>query len=160
MITLFSGWILAEENTMIDFNLENEPLEVKTESFYFQLYFYTSIGEHIGDVLVSHLQIVIFYREHPCILHFSTPPPTDQTNVWRTTLVRNMETRLQIHVNEVLALDFLFSDLTCGYLNRKVEKIEFIDVESVGKFFYRGVPRLGCSLIFTNFIILLHVLFI
>ena len=159
MITLFSGWILAEENTMIDFNLENEPLEVKTESFNFDLCFYTSIGEPIG-VKVRHLKILILYRQYPCILDLSTPPLTDQTNVWRTTLVRNMETRLQIHVNEVLALDFLFSDLTCGYLNRKVEKIEFIDVESVGKFFYIGVPRLGCSLIFTNFIILFHVLFI
>ncbi|KAL5272821.1 hypothetical protein ACHWQZ_G000853 [Mnemiopsis leidyi] len=52
------GWILAEENTMIDFNLENEPLEVKTESFYFQLYFYTSIG-----ICVSGAS----FCEHGCI---------------------------------------------------------------------------------------------
>ena len=97
------------------------------------MYFYNSQGDWAGGVEIQ------FYSAPKYDLswcssswtNFPSTLPTAVDKVWRISLTRTADKRLQIHCNNVEVLNFLLTDVTCDdsdwydYWSRDVEKIVF-----------------------------------
>ena len=118
---------------MINHDLENYPLELKIEgSSVHYIDFFASDEQYAGGI-VSDLSRT--YRIVYCNninFDFPTTLPIDPIKVWRLTLIRNKEIRLQMHCNEDMVVDFLISNSSCPdyphekwnrYWKRKVANI-------------------------------------
>ena len=140
---------------MIDADLENSPLEIKTDSslgsgeeVYF--WFLTSEISIAGEVslhFTSPPKYVLWYCTN-LRTNFPTALPTDTNKVWRITLTKTSGIRLVIHCNEVEVLNFVLSDSTCkdsswnSVWSKDVEKI-FFDREDTASDYHRG--NISCS---------------
>ena len=123
---------------MLDFDLENTPLEIKTDSATgssdkVEINFFNQLNEYAGGVKIffSSMQ----YSLVDCLYEytgydFQNTPTTDDNKVWRITLAKTSDTRrFVIHCNEVEVLNVQLSDNFCeersSYWNRDVTMIEF-----------------------------------
>ena len=101
-------------------DLENSPLEIKTDSSVgsgekVEVRFITSGRAVAGDVIL-YFTSTPQYKLLGCnysTTDFPTELPTDTDKVWKITLTRTSGIRLVIHCNEVEVLDILMSDSTC-----------------------------------------------
>ena len=123
---------------MIDFNLEQYSLVIKTDSTLGSngvvgLRFYTSQGDSAG-YLNLYFSSTPQYRIGACSsgrTNFPTNLPPDNNKVWRITLTRTSGIRLVVHCNEEEVLNTLISDSTCSSSywstnwSKEVAKIEF-----------------------------------
>ena len=133
---------------LIDFDLDNSPLEIKTDSTLesyeiMKVYFYTPQGHNAGGVDISFRPSPMFYLDN-CFnswASFSTDLPTDTDNdkVWRITLTRSIRTsgiRLVIHCNDKEVVNVLMSDTTCGasqwnnIWSKEIKKIKFLSASA------------------------------
>ena len=135
----------------IDADLENSPLEIKTDSSLgsdekVSVWFRTSEGSYAGAVILyftSTIQYKLWVCTYPST-NFPTALPTDTNKVWRITLTKTSGIRLVIHCNEVEVLDFLMSDSTCSssslwnsIWSRDVKEIYFSSSDTASDY-YRG----------------------
>ena len=137
-MVIITGWIAVQRNVLIDFNLEQYSLNIKTDSVLgsnddVRVWFYTSQGDRAGYLNLH------FSSTPQCLIgacssgrtNFPTNLPTDNDKVWRVTLTRTSGIRLVVHCNEEEVLNTLISDSTCGNSNwyklwsREVAKIKF-----------------------------------
>ena len=137
-MVIITGWIAVQRDVMIDFNLEQYSLVIKTDS---------TLGSKdrvIVGLYTSQVDIAgaltLFFTSPPqynigyCntgYTNFPTNLPSDNNKVWRITLTRTSGIRLVVHCNEVEVLNILMSDSTCGasswstFWSREVAKIKF-----------------------------------
>ena len=134
----------------IDADLENSPLEIKTDSSLGSdetvlVYFFNSEGDDAGTIIfhfTSTLQYQLWYCTNSRT-NFPTELPTETDKVWRISLTRTSGIRLVIHCNEVEVLSILLSDSTCtssswnSVWSRDVEEIKFSISDSASDY-YRG----------------------
>ena len=151
---------MEERGVFIDFDLENSPLEIKTDST-------LGSGEEIrikfigdqGDEdhaagLVIRFGTSISYRLWKCFKSetnnkdFPVVPPSKNDKIWKIKRI-SAERRLVIHCNEVEVLNVVLSEETCdtsvwntARWEKTATKIRFggSDTASV---FYRSSPTLG-----------------
>ena len=136
----------------IDLNMENIPLEVKTNSVdesntTLDVELYTAKEEMAENIFIRFFKPAPKYRFSYCNdwTNFPTAPPSTAHKIWRITLIRTSSLQILIHCNRVKVLNFVLSNTTCSdiwshFRNRNpVVKIKFYkgDTASVS---YRAVP--------------------
>ena len=137
-MVIITGWITVQRDVMIDFNLEQYSLNIKTDSTLGSddevgVWFYTSQGGYAGS-----LRLYFFSTPEYLIgrcssgrTNFPTNLPPDKDKVWKVTLTRTSGIRLVVHCNKVEVLNILMSDSTCGasswstFWSREAAKIRF-----------------------------------
>ena len=133
----------------IDADLENSPLEIKTDSSLgsdetVHVLFYNSEGYDAGTI-IFHFTSTPQYQLWYCKswTDFPTQLPADTNKVWRISLTRTSGIRLVIDCNEVEVLNILLSESTCTssswniVWSRDVEEIKFSIWDSASDY-YRG----------------------
>ena len=143
-----SGWIAVQRDVLIDFNLEQYSLVIKTDSTLgsrnkVDVEFYTSQGNWAGDLYLD-FNSTPQYFIWPCNWYYANFPtnlPYDNDKVWRITLTRTSGIRLVVHCNEVEVINYLISDSTCGdndwstYWSREVAKIKFYSGDTASDYY-------------------------
>ena len=124
---------------MIDFNLEQYSLVLKTDSTLgsddlADVRLYTSQGVYAGGLYLLFYSTPQYYISHCNLVptNFPTNLPPDNDKVWRVTLTRTSGIRLVVHCNEEEVVNYLMSDSTCDisawstiYWRREVGTIRF-----------------------------------
>ena len=155
-----SGWLTAQRDVLINFDLETTPLEIKMDGIYgsdgeLKVNFLSAHGETAGGISIL-LETAPRYRFHDCMeaaLSFPTTLPSDTTKIWRITLTRSStEVRVTIRCNNEEVLNVVLSDGMCGhvsnwrsYWEKYVAKIKFPLGYSAADYYraYRPVPPPG-----------------
>ena len=127
----------------INFDLENSPLQIKTDSVVgskeeMQVLFYSGFSG-AGDVdlrFSSPPQYRLYYCDNSWT-NFPTDLPSETEKVWTITNSRvSGEIRVVIHCNDKEVLNVVLSDTTCSYSrwserwSRDVDMIRFFDTAS------------------------------
>ena len=133
---------------MINFDLENYPLYIKTDSVVgsddlIWMYLYNAQGEVAGAIKLLPFQTSPEYFLRHCTLdrhNFPTALPSETDKVWKITLTRtSAEVRLVIHCNDVEVLNVLINISKCNdwrdFWSRKVEKIDFLSADTASDFY-------------------------
>ena len=148
-----SGWIAVQRDVMIDFNLEEYSLNIKTDNTLGSddkvvVYLYTSQGDWVGS-LYLHFISTPQHWIGACNSDYTILPttlPSDKDKIWRVTLTRTSGIRLVVHCNEVEVLNTMISDTTCGdgrwstYWSREVAKIKFPPGYDTASDYYQPQP--------------------
>ena len=149
---LYTGWIPVQRGQFIDFDLDNSPLEIKTDSTLqsyelMKAYFYTSQGHNAGGIDISFRPSPTYFLDqcHDSWTSFRTALPTDNDKVWRITLTKTSGIRLVIHCNDKEVVNVLMSD-TCtrshwdNYWGKEMKKIKFLSVplDTASDFYRHG----------------------
>ena len=117
------GWIPVEQSVMINYDLESNPLEIKTNSDMgsgekIKLFFYTAqetnVDANIGGVYVEFLPTPRYWI-YRCTeyIDFAAALPTTTEKIWRVTVTKSSGVRLQVHCNEEEVINVLLSETTC-----------------------------------------------
>ena len=148
-IKISDNWVAVR----LDFDLENYPLEIKTDSELgsgdqVKVYFFTSQRSEAGGVYLYFTSTMQFWL-YMCNTGYSDFPATllvAKEKIWRISLTKTSEgIRLQIHCNDVMVLNYLLSSMACSYgwwstiWNRDVEKMRFIPSDTASEY-YRPYP--------------------
>ena len=149
-----TGWTQVQHGVYIDADLENSPLEIKTDSslgsderVYLDLR--TSEQSDAGDVIL-YFTSTPQYQLRYCTTSrtdFPTKLPTDTNKVWKVSLTRTSDIRLVIHCNEVEVLNILMSDSTCSssswnkYWSRDVKEIFFSSSDTASDYYTEVISR-------------------
>ena len=151
-----AGWKPVQRDVKIDYDLENAPLYIKTDSEVgsgdlVSVYFLTALKEDAGGVSLifkpTPKYVLDFCSSRTSLAKFSTDLPSATDKIWKITLKRS-ETdgaiTLMIHCNDVEVLNMPI-DESCEdadwstYWSKDVEKIEFSS-DDVASDFYTSLP--------------------
>ena len=136
----------------IDHDLENSPLQIKTNSEVgsneqVRLSFYTAQQYLAGGIYLyfsSFLKFKLFGCSNS-YTNFPTDLPSETDKVWTITLTRSSgKKRVVIHCNDKEVLNVVLSNTTCSdsrwstYWSRDVEKIEFYISDKASDFYRTG----------------------
>ena len=140
-----------QNNVDIEADLENSPLEIKTDSSLgsneiVSVGFYTSAELWVGRLTI-HFTSTPRYQIWHCTskTKFPTDLPTDTIKVWKIALTRTSGIRLVIDCNNKEVLNILLSDTTCsnsywnGRWSKDVGMIKFY--QDTASDYYRGKLR-------------------
>ena len=147
-----TGWIAVQRDVMINFNLEQYSLNIKTDSTLGSddevvVELFTSQGDWAGALLL-HFTSTPQYEIWPCksgFTNFPTNLPPGKDKIWRVTLNRTSGIRLVIHCNEEEVLNMLMSASTCDdsewreFLNIKIATIMFSSLDNATDFIMKIV---------------------
>ena len=128
---------------MIDHDLDNNPLWIKTDSEprsfeIVTVQFYNSDGDSAGGIEIWFLDDTPRFSLNRCItyqLFPTTPDPTTRDKVWKISLDKTEEiTRVIVHLNGVEVMKVPVSEDVCNqwqynwsdYWTRRVESIRLI----------------------------------
>ena len=147
LIEFLSGWVQAKNNVLIDYDLENIPLQIQTDSVLgskdlLWVMFYNSAGTQLGFVALTwntHLK----YRIGFCMgnmIDTPNPLPSGNPKVWKIT--KTGAVSVTVHCNGEKVLDITFSssvcDCGCAWLNQwnqgMSKKIQFHDKDTASDF--------------------------
>ena len=139
---------------IIDYDLENSPLEIKTDTtkgtnVFLIVWFLTAANEDVGGIWIdfTDLRYFIWFCSGPHTSSYSdldTEPPAEDNKTWRISLDRSSGIRILIHCNDIEVLDFVMSDTTCTnsfwktYWSRNVDKMEFKSHDAASDFYKQG----------------------
>ena len=152
-----SGWRSVTISTMINYDVESYPLEIKTDSVLgnkdyeqIKVWFYTAeetdVEENIGGFYVnfkSTPQYWVYrckgYTNFPAALTIATE------KIWRITVTKSSGVRLKVFCNGEEVLDLLLSESTCtyspysstwnSYWTQDMAKIRFYHSDTASDFF-------------------------
>ncbi|KAL5255495.1 hypothetical protein ACHWQZ_G010913 [Mnemiopsis leidyi] len=156
---LHAHWIAVERNVFINYDLENSPLQIKTDSVVgsvelVNVWFYTQDNGAGGVFLyfTSPPQYWLYYCS-TSRTNFPTVLPTETNKVWTFTLSRvSGEIRVVITCNTVEVLNVVLSSTTCSdsswstYWSRDVEKILFNpSLDTASDYYNRAAPPPICT---------------
>ena len=137
----------------IDHDLENSPLQIKTNSEVGSneavvLWFYTAQQVYAGGIYLyfcSSPQYWLYYCS-TSFTKFPTDLPSETDKVWTITLTRSSgKKRVVIHCNDKEVLNVVFSNTTCSdsmwsnIWSRDVKKIEFDTSDTASDFYRPGI---------------------
>ena len=147
-MVIITGWIAVQHDVMIDFNMEEYSLVIKTDSTLGSndvvfLLLYTSQGDYAGGLYLYFYSTLVYKIEYCSSgsAYFPTNLPSDNDKVWRVTLTRTSGIRLVVHCNEKEVLNTLMSDSTCGdsrwstYWTGEVAKIKFLSYDTASDYY-------------------------
>ena len=134
----------------INYDLENSPLQIKTDSVVgsdevVRVWFSTAQDDYTGDVsLTSPPQYYLDFCS-TSNTNFPTVLPTETNKVWTFTLSRvSGEIRVVITCNTVEVLNVVLSSTTCSdsrwsfLWNRDVVKIDFASYDTASDYYRAG----------------------
>ena len=145
------GWTAVQRGVKINFDLENYPLQIRTDSVAgsnekVRVWFYTAQESRVGGVR-------IFFSDPPkyklvhCTspINFPTSLPSETDKVWTITLIMSSGPRVTIHCNDKEVLDVVLTDTVCSdsesdwsaKWSKKAEMIYFHPVHNTAADFYR-----------------------
>lgn len=128
-----AGWIAVQRDVDINYDLENSPLEIKTNNKdKIRVRFHTASDEYAGAVSIF-INQTPKYALGGCTISdriFSTPLPSGTDKIWRITLTRKSEVRLILHCNNEEVLNVVIAD-TCDDNGWRQNWIEDVDVEKI-----------------------------
>ena len=147
-----SGWIAVQRDVMINHDLENSPLQIRTESAVGSneeaaLYFYSVEDHYIGGVglyFTSPPQFWLFLctsskTDFPSVL------PTETDKIWTITLIKTAgAVHFMMHCNNKEVLNVVLSDTICGQggwisnWSRDVENIKFSSRDTASDYYRPG----------------------
>ena len=154
----YAGWTALKRGVRINFDLENSPLQIRTDSVVgsnerVAVLFYDAKEDSAGG-------FALFFKSPPQYIlgwcgvsntNFPTDLPTETDKIWKLTLTRTSDVRLMIHCNNKEVLNLVLSDTTCSnydtwstYWSRDVEKIEFHETDTASGYYragYQYVPK-------------------
>ncbi|KAL5249592.1 hypothetical protein ACHWQZ_G018459 [Mnemiopsis leidyi] len=145
-------WTSVQRSIDIPLDLENTPLEIKTNSTLgsgekVRVYFSTTQGEYggagVGINFYSTGPQYWLYRCSSSRTNFPTNLPIEVNKVWRITVDKTAGIRVKIHCNGVEVLNVLLSD-TCSYSgwrehwSRDVELIYFSLYDTASNYYRAG----------------------
>ncbi|KAL5255425.1 hypothetical protein ACHWQZ_G010852 [Mnemiopsis leidyi] len=147
------GWIAVERDVKINYDLENSPLQIKTDSVvgsgeFVKLWSYTQ-NDYTGGVYLYFSSPPQYYLDFCSTsnTNFPTVLPTETNKVWTITLSRvSGEIRVVITCNTVEVLNVVLSSTTCSdsrwsfLWNRDVVKIDFASYDTASDY-YRAAPE-------------------
>ena len=147
------GWteVEREVSNYIDYDLENSPLEILTNSVQgsddrMTVRFFTAKPEITGAVRLF-LSSPPQYRLDYCFYTRTDLPtslPQETHKIWRITLIRTSSLRLLIHCNNKEVLNVVLSDTLCSNYDEwidhwtHVRKIEFFSSDSISDYYRPG----------------------
>ena len=148
-MVIITGWIAVQREVLIDFNLEQYSLAIKTDSTLgsnegVAVKFYTSPEGYSAGELQLDFSSTPQYRIWYCNIDYTNFPtnlPPDNDKVWRVTLTRTSGIRLVVHCNEVEVINILMSDSKCNISNwstfwsREVAKIKFSSFDDASDYY-------------------------
>ena len=152
-----TGWFkIPSSNTKIIYDLENFPLEIKTDSKLksgekVDIKFYSSPKESAGGI-IFYFTSTLKYRIRRCTMTFddfenAIYVPKENNKVWRIALSRNSGIRrMVVHCNEVRVLDVVISESLCddveggwaSYWSKDVGQIEFESFDTASDLYRRA----------------------
>ena len=145
-----TGWTLVQRTDKINYDLENSPLQIRTNSKAgsnekMKVTLYTASGSYAGAILL-YFSSFPEYSISQCTskTNFPTDLPSETDKVWTISLKKtSSEIRVVVSCNEKEVLNLELSDTVCShdsYWNnhwrREVKKIEF-DYTDLASDFYR-----------------------
>ena len=142
-----TGWIAVQRSTRINYDLENSPLQIRTDTSigsddYVHVHFFSASGIPSGEVMISFRSPPKYWLEFctPEPINFPTALPTETNKIWTITLNRISGIRLIIHCNNKEVLNFVISSTTCSDNNwsRDMGKIEFGFYDTASDFYRTG----------------------
>ncbi|KAL5253100.1 hypothetical protein ACHWQZ_G015760 [Mnemiopsis leidyi] len=149
------GWIAVEREVYINYDLENSPLQIKTDSVVgsneqvLRVYFYGHVQDDTAGGVFLYFSSPPQYYLYFCSTswtNFPTVLPIETNKVWTITLSRvSGEIRVVITCNTVEVLNVVLSSTTCSdsdwstYWSRDVEKIYFTSLDTASDY-YRAAP--------------------
>ena len=133
-----TGWIAKRGGRWINYDLEDSPFQIRTESEVGSgkkifVDFYTA-GEDFAGGVELYLTSSPRYVINKCSTKWTEFPiglPEEKDKVWTLTLTKTSDTRLTIHCNNKEVLNIEMSSSTCGSSSwntiwrRDMEKIKF-----------------------------------
>ena len=147
-ITTSDDWAEVQGDVYIPLDLENTPLEIKTDSKLgsgddVYVSFHTTRGERAGGLEISFYSTRYWLDYCNSWTNFPSNLPSEVEKIWRITLDKTAGIRLQIHCNGVEVLNVLMSDNTCSYSDwryywsKDVENIYFHPSHDTASDYYR-----------------------
>ena len=140
----------------IDFDLENYPLQIKTDSEVgsddeIRVMFYDSQEDLIGGIFLYFTSPAQYYISHCSSSHVDIPNlPSETEKVWTITFTRTSDVvTLMVHCNEVEVFNVVISDTICksGYATthwsrKPASKISFLSdgskIDTASDYFRKG----------------------
>ena len=159
-----TGWTAVQRDEFINYDLENSPLQIRTNSEIgsnekVRVYFYNAQDEPAGGVFLiftSPPQYVLRWCS-ASLTDFPTTLPSETDKVWTITLTRSSGARsLVIHCNNKEVVNVVLSDSECSYSNwrdywsRDVEKIMFYSSDTASDYYRPGKVMTSC--VFDNYL--------
>jgi hypothetical protein len=146
-----SGWKEATSDLTINHDLENIPLEIKTDGTVsgnqrILIYFKDSGGSSAGGIIIKispSNREVYKYNLHTCRStsdNFQNTPPSEDIKIWR--IAKHTGPRIEVHCNDNHVLDLVVKDSVCtsqnwkGW-NKKTSRITFDGTMDTAPYFYR-----------------------
>ncbi|KAL5252523.1 hypothetical protein ACHWQZ_G015337 [Mnemiopsis leidyi] len=153
--TLSDGRIAVQRDVYINYDLENFPLQLKTDSLVgngdmVNVRLYSPQGESAGGVFFYFHASPQYYLNHCNIswTNFPTALPSEKDKVWTITLSRiSGEIRVVVNCNDIEVLNVVLSSSTCTdntwrtYWSRDVDKIYFHPTADKASDYYRPAPQ-------------------
>ena len=147
-----TGWTAVKRVVDINYDLENSPLQIRTESLVgsnelVRVFFSTAGRERAGGVGLYFTFPPQYWLRY-CTTsrtNFPTALPTETDKIWTVTLSRTSGTvRLIIHCNNKEVLNVVLSSTTCSNniwsscWSRDVGKIQFYPEDTASDFYRPG----------------------
>ena len=143
-----------QADVKIDYDLENSPLQIKTNSDVgnneeVRIRFLNdeeTLEGGIDLIFMSTMKYKIWFCSISTEFPHDLPSETDK--IWTFSLTRTTSVRLVIHCNDVEVLNFVLSDTTCtneDYIDSwssrwssEIVKIEFTDKSQASDYYKKG----------------------
>ena len=145
------GWTTVQGDLKINFDLENSPLQIRTDSVVeskerVAVNFYNAQGSLAGGIQLSFSSTPTYYLSSCSNSHTNFPAslPTESDKIWKLSLIRTSDVRLMIHCNNKEVLNVVLSDTTCSHSdwsfhwNRDVEKMKFFSSDRASDYYRAG----------------------
>ena len=135
----------------IDWDLENLPVEIKTDSTmgsndYVLLYFCHELDYCLAGFFIKFSSTPQYKFEYCSFWNdFPTALPSATEKIWRITLDKSEGIRVKIHCNGVLVLNLLLSDETCPGDYYAADYIKYYEDEplSWNSYYRRDVTKIA-----------------
>ena len=146
-----TGWIAVQREVDINYDLENSPLQIRTDSVVGSneqviVYFYTAQRDWTGGVQINLSSPPKYYLRF-CTSSWTILPtalPTQTDKIWTITLIKTSVIRLNINCNNREVLNVVMSDTACSdskwseKWNKDVGKIRFTSTDKASGYYRPG----------------------
>ena len=135
---------------MINYDLENSPLQIRTDSEIrsyekVDVWFYNAQDEPAGGAILIFTSPPLYTLSWCSTSILPTALPSETDKVWAITLTRSSGTpSVVIHCNNKEVLNVMLSDSTCSssdwrdYWSKDVEKIKFVSGDTASDYYRPG----------------------
>ena len=155
-LILLTGWTAVQMNVKIDFDLENYPLQIKTNSVAgsdeeLRVMFYDDQEDLIGGIYLFFKSTPQYYIGYCSSSKVDIPNlPSETEKVWTITFKRTSDVvTLVLHCNEVEVFNVVISDSICKsgfaaryWSNKPASKILFVSegnyVDTASDYYRQG----------------------